>query len=118
MKDRLKFLAVSLLTGLTLWALPAQSELVLVEDGRSVAPIVVFENAPPLTRQAAEELAYYIEKTSGARPEVIQGQPAPLPDKAIWVGYQPALDKIFPELDFDFQHPEEILIAANDKHLV
>ncbi|MFN2351596.1 MAG: DUF4838 domain-containing protein [Kiritimatiellia bacterium] len=28
------------------------------------------------------------------------------------------LHKIFPDQDFDFQHPGEILIAANDRHLV
>ncbi|MCA1810021.1 MAG: DUF4838 domain-containing protein, partial [Lentisphaerae bacterium] len=89
-----------------------------VENGAARMPIVVFEGAPPFTRQAAEELAEYIEKTSGARPEVLEGQPDPLPDSAIWVGHQPILDTLFPDLDFDFQHPEEILIAANDQHLV
>jgi hypothetical protein len=99
-------------------ALSAGAELVLVENGESRMPIVVFADAPPFTRRAADELAEYIEKVSGARPEVLEGQPDPLPDSAIWVGYQPVLDGIFPELDFDFQHPEEILIAANDDQLV
>ncbi|MCA1809315.1 MAG: DUF4838 domain-containing protein, partial [Lentisphaerae bacterium] len=36
----------------------------------------------------------------------------------IWVGYQPVLKELFPQMDFDFQHPEEILIAANENHLV
>ncbi len=91
---------------------------VLVEEGISRAPIVVFEGAPPKTRRAADELAEYIEKTSGARPEVIEGLPDPIPASAIWVGYQPVLKELFPDLDFDFLHPEEILIAANDRHLV
>ncbi|MCA1809641.1 MAG: DUF4838 domain-containing protein [Lentisphaerae bacterium] len=60
----------------------------------------------------------YIEKISGARPEVIEGLPDPLPERAIWVGYQPVLHELFPEVDFDFQHPEEILIAVNDRHAV
>ncbi len=93
-------------------------QLVLVEAGISRAPIIVFENPPPLTRRAADELAYYIEKTSGAKPEVLEGRPDPLPERAIWVGYQPVLTELFPDLDFDFQHPEEILIAANERHLV
>lgn len=96
----------------------AAEELVLVRDGVSLAPIVVFENAPPFTRQAADELAEYIRKTTGARPEVIEGTPDPIPSHAIWVGYQPVLEKLFPNIDFDFQEPEEILIAANDNHLV
>ncbi len=92
-------------------------ELVLVEDGVSKAPIVIFADAPPKTRRAADELAEYIEKTSGARPELIEGEPDPIPPSAVWVGYQPAMDSLFPDLDFDFQHPEEILIAANENHL-
>ena len=93
-------------------------ELILVEEGTARMPIVVFENAPPFTRQAAEDLANYIEKTSGARPEVLEGLPDPVPEHAIWVGYQPKLNELFPDVDFDFKHPEEILIAANENHLV
>ncbi|MCA1808010.1 MAG: DUF4838 domain-containing protein [Kiritimatiellia bacterium] len=98
-------------------ALPG-AQLVLVADGMRPAPIVVFQDAPPFTRQAAEELAEYIEKTSGARPELIEGCPDPIPARAIWVGYQPVLNKLFLEINFEFQHPEEILIAANADHLV
>lgn len=93
-------------------------ELVLVKDGKANAPIVICKDAPPYTRQAADELALYIEKVSGVRPDVIEGQPDPLPEHAIWVGHQPVLDKLFSNLDFDFKHPEEILIAANANHLV
>lgn len=93
------------------------AKLVLVEDGVSLAPIVIFEDAPPYTLQAASELADYIEKSSGARPELITGTPDPLPQHAIWVGYQPVLKDLFPQVDFEFQHPEEILITANDHHL-
>ena len=99
-------------------AAPASAEVVLVEGGVSRAPIVVFEDAPPFIRRAADELAEYIERTSGARPEVVHGRPAPVPESAVWVGYQPVLDALFPEVDFDFQHPEEILIAARARHLV
>lgn len=100
-------------------AIPGNAaELVLVEEGVAKAPIVVFGDAPPKTRQAADELAEYIEKTTGARPDVIEGQPDPLPECAIWVGVQPVVATLFPDLDFDFRHPEEILIAANEAHLV
>jgi len=94
------------------------ADLVLVEKGVSEAPIIVFKGAPPFTRRAADELAEYIEKISGAKPKVIEGEPKPIPPHAIWVGYQPVLEKLFPTLDFDFKHPEEILIAANENHLV
>ncbi|MFW6106640.1 MAG: DUF4838 domain-containing protein [bacterium] len=93
-------------------------ELVLIEDGASRAPIVVCEDAPPKTREAAEELATYIEKISGARPELIEGEHDPIPEHAIWVGYQPVLDELFPELDFELDRQEEVLISANADHVV
>lgn len=93
-------------------------KLVLVNNGTSVAPIVIYQDAPMLTREVADVLADYVEKTSGARPEVIEGEPDPIPDHAIWVGYQPVLDKLFPDLDLAFHHPEEILVAANANHLL
>ncbi len=92
-------------------------ELVLVEDGMSRAPVVIFEDAPPKTHRAAEELVEYMEKISGVRPELIEGEPDPLPEHAVWVGYQPVLRDLFGDLDFDFEHPEEILISANENHL-
>ncbi|MCA9246340.1 MAG: DUF4838 domain-containing protein [Planctomycetales bacterium] len=105
--------------GLFVLVLPAQgAELELVKDGVSQAPVVVFKDAPPYTQRAAEELASYIEKISGAKPAILEGEQAPIPERAIWIGYQPQVAKLFPEVDFDFQHPEEILIAANEKHLV
>jgi len=94
------------------------AKFVLVERGMSRAPIVVFADAPPMTRRAADELAQYIEKISGARPAVLEGEPRPLPERAIWVGFQPKLKELFPNVDFKFQHPEEIVLAANENHLV
>ncbi len=101
-------------------ALPATglADLTLVRDGVSVAPIIIFENAPPLTRAAVNSLVEYLEKTSGARPKVIEGPPDPVPEHAIWVGWQPVLKELFPGTTFEFSHPEEILIAVNSNHLV
>ncbi len=96
----------------------AAEPTIIVDAGVSVAPIVVYADAPLRTRAVADELADYIEKTSGARPEVVEGEPDPLPKAAIWVGYQPVLETLMPELDFNFEHPEEILIAAANGHLV
>ena len=119
LKKTLKTLSLAIVfaAALTCVSRAAGKELVLVEDGQSVAPVVLFEGAPPFTKQAAEHLATYIEKVSGARPELIEGAPDPIPDRAIWVGHQPAMDALFPEQNFDFEHPEEILIAANANHL-
>lgn len=96
----------------------AGEKLKLVENKVSLAPIIVFKDAPPLTRKAADDLASFFEKVSGARPQIIEGEPTSLPEHGIWVGYQPKLKELFPETNFDFQHPEEILITANAKHLV
>ncbi|HRK14621.1 MAG TPA: DUF4838 domain-containing protein [Prosthecobacter sp.] len=94
------------------------ADLVLVDKDTPPAPIVIFKDAPPRTREAAEVLADYIAKISGQKPPVIEGAPEPLPERAIWVGAQPAVKTLFSQTDFDFKHPEEILIAANEKHVV
>lgn len=95
-----------------------RADLVLVENGESRAPIIVAADASPETRRAAACLVEYIKKMSGAQTPVIEALPDPVPSRAIWVGYQPVLNALFPKVKFDFQHPEEILIAANEKHLV
>lgn len=93
-------------------------DFVLVTEGIPPAPIVVFQDAPPRTRDAAMTLAEYVEKVSGQKPKVIEGEPNPLPERAIWVGFQPVLKELFPKTDFEFANPEETLIASNERHLV
>lgn len=93
-------------------------QFVLVDSGVKPAPIVVFGDAPPRTRAAAVELADYVEKICGRRPEVIDGEPRPLPARAVWVGVQPVVKSMFPKVDFEFRRPEETLIVVNDKHVV
>ncbi len=115
---RLSPIAILLAGVLCVHAPAGAAELVLVEKGVSRAPIVVSKDAPPLTRRAAGELAGYIEKTTGARPDIIEGKPDPVPEHAVWVGCQPVLKTLFPSIDLDFEHPEAILIAANENHLV
>ena len=92
--------------------------LVLVAQDTPPAPIIVFKDAPPRTRDAAVTLAEYIEKISGQKPAVLDGEPTPLPERAIWIGVQPVLKTLFPKTDFEFKHPEETLILADEKHLV
>lgn len=112
---------ILLLTGLSVFGFARQgmcAPVTVVEGGISRAPIIVPEAGAPRTVQAAVELADFIEAMSGARPEVIEGRPAELPGAAIWVGYQPVLEELFPDLDFAFEHPEEILLAANGRNIV
>lgn len=94
------------------------AELVLVSKEAVPIPILVPADSPPRTREAAETLAQYVEKISGKKPFVVLGVPSITPDGAIWVGVQPEVRKLFPRTDFDFKHPEEIVITANDKHVV
>ena len=76
---------VRVLTAATFLGIAERSrgELVLVDEGVSLAPIVLAADVGPDTRRAADELAGYIEKISGARPEVLEGEPDPLPDDLI-----------------------------------
>ena len=94
------------------------ADLVLVAKDTPPAPIIVFKDAPPRTRDAAVTLAEYIEKISGVKPTVMDGEPQPLPERAIWIGVQSVVKTLFPKTDFDFKHAEETLIVANEKHLV
>ena len=105
-------------TALTLPAVVRAEDFVLVDQPHGPAPVVVYKDAPVRTRDAAVTLADYIEKISGARPDVIDGEPRPVPERAIWVGMQPVVKKLFPRSDLDFRHPEETLILANGNHLV
>ncbi len=94
------------------------TDLVLVAKDTSPLPIVVSKDAPPRTREVAVTLAEYIERISGKRPLVMLGASDPMPTSAIWIGVQPEVKTLFPKVDFDFKHPEEIVIAANEKHVV
>ncbi len=101
------------------WAADLRAvELILVGKKTPPAPIVVYKDAPPRTRDAAVTLAEYIEKISGQKPAVLDGEPHPTPERAIWIGVQPVVKTSFPKTDFDFKHPEETLIVASEQHLV
>lgn len=103
---------------LMMWGILHSADLILVGTDTTPAPIIVFKDAPPRTQDAAELLATYIEKISGQKPAIMNGEPKPIPERAIWLGYQPSLRTIFPNTDFNFHHAEETLILANETHLV
>ena len=73
------------------------AELVLVDKGVVRMPIMVAQDSLPETIRAADDLAQYIEKISGARPQVIKGAPGQVPQRAIWVGFQPELARLLAE---------------------
>lgn len=101
-------------------AFTARADFLLADTDAGIepAPIVLFADAPPKTREAAVELADYVEKITGVRPALLEGTPRPVPERAIWIGYQESLKDIFPQTDFAFAHPEEILIKVAGKHVV
>ncbi len=92
--------------------------LIIAENKKSLAPIILPEEHTPFMKEAANDLAGYIEKISGAKPQVLTGMPSPVPAKAIWVGYQKGIEKYFPGIDFNYTYPEEIINAANNNHIV
>jgi len=94
------------------------TDFVIVSKDTPPVPIIVFKDAPPRTREVANVLAGHIEKMSGKRPLVMLGASDPMPAGAIWIGVQPEVKTLFPKVDFDFKHPEEIVIMANEKHVV
>lgn len=94
------------------------AEIVLVADGKSLAPIILPTDPTLFTKIAAADLAEYLGKVGGAKPTIMEGLPSPVPEHAIWVGFQPVLKELFPGTDFDFKHPEEILLRCDGKHLV
>jgi hypothetical protein len=110
---------IMLLTPLVLAPmLAAATDLVLVSKDTAPAPIILFKDAPPRTREAAVKLAEYLGMISGRKPVILDGEPTPLPERAIWVGVQPVVKALFPSTDLEFKHPEEFVIAANEKHVV
>jgi hypothetical protein len=94
------------------------ADFIIVGKDTPPVPIIVFKDAPPRTRDAAVMLADYIGKISGQKPPIVDGEPRPMPERAIWVGVQPAVRTLFPKTDFAFKHAEETLLVADEKHLV
>lgn len=94
------------------------AEMILAEKGKAAVPIVMAKGASTFTRDAANHLASAVEKMTGVRPAIIEGEPSVPPSQAIWIGLQPVVQKLFPGTKFEFQHPEETLLAANDRHVV
>jgi hypothetical protein len=110
--------ALILISGATLWSATNPGELLLVDKKASVLPISVDKSASKETMDAVKELAGYIQKISGGKVNIILNDSTNAPAHAIWVGAQPKLEKVFPNLKFDFQHPEEILLACNGRDAV
>lgn len=93
-------------------------ELAIVSEAGEALPIVVAPDASTETLRAARTLAGAIEKISGRRPPLHEQTPGPVPESAIWVGLQPEVVALFPEVDWTFSHPEEIFLLSDGQNIV
>lgn len=93
------------------------SEFVWTPEGLEPAPIILPEDPTEENLIAATTLADYVEKISGNRPDLVLGTES-TPDRAVWIGINPALAAVLPDADLEFPHPEEILILSTADHLV
>lgn len=118
----MKFRTASLIACLVALFHPAgaEEEFLLFDSGSGIgpAPVYLMPGAPPFTRAAAVEFLDYVEKVSGQRPEFHEDAPVLVPERAVWIGFQPTVATLFPDLDPAFSHPEEILLAAGGGHLL
>ncbi|MEI6422955.1 MAG: hypothetical protein WCP55_12110, partial [Lentisphaerota bacterium] len=115
---RILLSALILIFAGSLWGAEKPVVLLLVDNKMSVLPISVAKDAPKETMEAVKELASYIEKISGTKVNVILNDSINTPAHAIWVGAQPNLEKVFPDLKLNFQYPEEILLTCNGQDAV
>ncbi|MFA7158481.1 MAG: DUF4838 domain-containing protein, partial [Kiritimatiellia bacterium] len=92
--------------------------MIITEKGAARVPILVAPGAPPATVQAAGELAKYIEKISGALPQVTNWAGGSLPESAVWVGIQSNVPGLDAGIKIEFEHPEEILLACDGRNVI
>ena len=112
------FLALSvILFGSVLPSAQAE-EFALVKEGTALAPLVVSADATLRNREAAQELAAAIKNISGADIEIIEADPTAPPERAVWIGMQPGMEKLFPGVDLSLNEPEEIRIVTSKNHLL
>ncbi len=97
-------------------ALTGKKKLALVKDGTAI-PIIISKDISVETLHAVKDLAEYIKKISGIKPEILTDVKT-RPKHAIWIGNQSIIPKLFHNLDLSYKYPEEILITCNGKHIL
>ena len=103
-----------------LWmaAASTSAESFIVKDGEPQVEIILSAEPTPSAKLAAIELQGFIKRISGARLSVLTAVPDPLPQRAIWIGAGAEAKRLFPGVDLDFKHPEEILYACDGRNLL
>lgn len=122
-KQTKKALALIFTTSLGLLPLSALeaadgTPIILTSESGPGATIVIEQDAPELTRAAAEKLAHYIEKISGTRLSVVHTAEDSQTESIIWVGAHQELAKRHAGLDFSVALPEESLIQSAGKDII
>ncbi len=96
----------------------AMASITVASPEAGAIPIVVAADAADSVVEAANDLAEYIGKISGLRPEVIQGAPTVVPESALWVGLQPGLPGALAERVGEWSQPEEIVFVSDGGHVL
>lgn len=106
------FYAITLLLSLCAVHSSGATGVALVVNSQPASTIVVAEEAPELTTEAAEKLSYYIREITGAEPAIVHSLQEVKTKGILWVGPHPAMAARYPTVDFTLNDPEEILIRT------
>lgn len=104
-------LSILVLTGLD--GTEVHAAITLASDGKARAVILTQPGATPAERHAAKELAYFLNKITGADFTMAEAG-TDLPSSAILVGPGPAARSAFPEIPWDDLKDEERVIKTKD----
>lgn len=117
-KTSLRRLLLSLASVLCAGLDPAVHAVTLVADGQAQASIIIPEDALPLTRSAAGELAEVLREMSGASVNVTESPASVQGGNRIWVGVRPEVLALLSPEEQQLKYPEEILIKATENDLI
>lgn len=95
-------------------------DLNLTKEGIAQSEIILGESATPTEQYAAEELQRLIKHISSADVPILSADSEKISDAKIpiFIGTPDSSDIVREEVNFSTDHPEEIHLTANEKHLI
>lgn len=94
---------------------PATADVVIVQDGKAHAVIVISDKPTHVARYAAEELASHVERASGAKLKMIPESAAKADPRAhLYIGTGTATEKLAPESCILRVTDKAVFIAGQD----
>ncbi len=96
----------------------AQETIVLTSESGPRATILIDREAPELTREAAEKLALYISRISGAKIAIAHETSEVQTPSIIWVGAHRELAERHANADLALTQPEESLILTEGNDII